>query len=221
MRIALLLLVLIVFVIGGFVGWGLTQARDGMLVTNQDGFIPGIGGGPGDEASSDNLQQQLELNNLLRDHSNLTIHYLQGIHDGENVSATKSLVDDNSEQIIDFFVSKFGKSIEEDFGGMWKRHIEQYAIYTSALKNNDAVGMGQATQNLTNITLAMGNHFNRLNKSYSGVEIANLMDDHMNLTLATLNAYSDDDTASMVSYIKTSLDQSARFAEYLIVNAPQ
>lgn len=211
--------------IGGVIGW---MAEDTFTNTANDqassGMVPGIGGGPDNEIQNNQSQPsfssnvsnfRVNMNSLLKEHAVLASDYLINLYDGKNVSALKSGLDTNSIKIADTFGSIYQDEARSQFLQMWERHIELYSDYTQALKNNRENDANQARQELENMAERMGEMMVSFDSNFSQQQIADLMQEHVRLTLAIVEAHSEGDSQSVVNNKTAGFMQAGRFADYI------
>lgn len=214
------LAIFIAFIMGGVLGWiGTNTITDSQL----GGNLPsrGIGGAPAPEGdvnaavNSKAANLRLQLNDLLKEHTVLTSTHLQEVFDGKNISTTKTVLDDNSQNIAGTIGSVYGGDVQNNFLKMWNNHLDQYKNYTLALKNNDTSGKNQLRNDLIQTSKTMEQLLNQLDSNILANEISNLMSTHIDLTLSIIEEYANKNDEQRVNTMKQAYDQAGQLADSL------
>lgn len=183
---------------------------------NTAGIVPGIGGGPPDIKTTpfpESIKLGRDLLILIPEHGILATNYLEAIYDGIDSSDVARDLENNSGQIALIF-EKIGGNREE-FLGIWREHNREYEDYTKALKNSDRAGTAQAREALSNQAAQMGIYINKLLPTLSQEEIKHHMEEHIDLTLGTLEAYARDDSADRLIQMTKATSRAIEFANTL------
>ena len=211
---------LVALFIGGVLGWGFKStvlAGTPLPVSNLP--MVGIGGGPG--TSSNDATNVVSLNNLLVQHTVLMTLHLQEVYDGKDTSASSQQIKDTGQQIANLIGGQYGDSAKNDFLSLWQKYVTEYEDYARALKSNDANTMTTAKTNLANLSDEMGGYLNTVDSDISPTQVTTMMNDHVMLTLSTVDAYARKDQGAVDRQIKAASDQATEFAAYLIqVSSP-
>ncbi len=180
----------------------------------------GIGGGPGINTQNltDNitLDESLKLNTLFQEHAITSTFHLQNIYDGKDTTESRKRVDENSMKISDFFAKEVGGNLKDEFLGMWDGHIKEYENYTKSLKNNDIDGTAQARAKLSEHSLEMASALNKQIPELSTDQAANLMNEHIDLTLGIIEAHARGDSATQTTLTAKASTQAVGFANAII-----
>lgn len=179
---------------------------------NNQEFVPGIGGGPGD-ANSPTRPSRATLQILLTHHGVLASNHLSTLYDNKDTYETAASLEDNSQKIADN-MADIGAN-REQFLTMWKGHIRSYEDYTQAVKNNNRSLTTQVRANLSSQAMEMGLILNQILPSISAEEVTKLMEEHINLTLSIAEAHAKADLTNKVALMTNASTQAVRFANTL------
>lgn len=203
-----------IFFLGLFIGWGVllnTTTNE-----NDSGMQFGIGGGPGIEEERSNTQiSQAKMQSLFREHGTLAVLHMQAIYDGKDASPTANQLNINSREIAAIIGSTYGAQARTNFATMWQQHINYYEEYAKALKTGDEQKINDAKYKLDALAIEMGDIVHQFSPNISADSVTNYTNEHVMLTLATVEAYASKNQTEYVSLQKSAGDQASRYADYL------
>lgn len=209
------------FFLGGLLGWiGGSYITPVERTRQTAGLIPGVGGGP-EEAeevvpyTTTVSDFRVQLNSLMKEHGVIASEYLQGLHDGKDSASLKTQLSQNSELIAGIIGEMFGNEAKGEFKNLWDTHIVHYERYTQASKSGNSEMKNAERDALLSHSQKMGEAMQRIDRNFSQARISDMMSEHIRLTLAIIDAYSDDNTALMSTNMKRAYDQAGEFADYL------
>lgn len=209
----------LVLVIFGLIGWAALDEAKNVNAPTQTASGPeyGIGGGPPEPPNTGNttVDDEGSLNVLLQEHAINTSFHLQDLYDGKNVNESGARLQDNANKLADFFANRVNIDRNE-FLSMWNGHIREYENYTRAIKNNDSDGATKARENLSMHSVMMATELNRVVSSLPTPKIEQLMNQHIDLTLAVVDAHAAGDTAEKLSRSTQASTQAVEFADEII-----
>lgn len=198
---------------GLLIGWGVTAA------TTPDSSLPtvGVGGSPdgAQSATSKASNLRINLNSLLREHGVVGLQFLQNVYDGKETDALTSMISTNSNNILDLVGMVWGNEAKDEFGKMWTDHMNLYRTYTEALKNKDNARKTEAKQDLQELADKMGNAFSSRDQKVNAGDFSRMMEDHINITLDTIETYAAGDNDAVTNNMKEGYDQAGVFADFL------
>ena len=173
----------------------------------------GIGGGP----ETTNFNSQFRI--LLPEHGNLAIQHLTDLYDGRDTPDTSRNLEDNALKLGDVIKQLGTAADREAFLRSFRGHIDEYEIYAKGRKENKPAAMNTAKENLQMHAMDFGNLANKLMPSISEQRGTELMNEHVTLTLAIIDAHAKGDTAQKLRLIKAANAQALRFADELAKGA--
>ncbi|MGE5042344.1 MAG: hypothetical protein ACM3IJ_05595 [Candidatus Levyibacteriota bacterium] len=156
---------------------------------------------------------RLNLNTLLREHTVLGATLLKSLYLGQNTTQLQSLMDANQNELGNLVQTAYGTNAKNSFMALWSAHMKEYRNYTLAKKSNNTVGMNTARKNLQTISTSLGDLFAVNNMAAS--TIASLMQDHVNGTLAYVDAVAAKNTTAEANGLKQGYDRAGKFADAL------
>ncbi len=201
-------LILLVFIVGSHI-----TGKNPNLTT---GFVPGVGGGPGNLASPYSAvspsarPSRLDLQLLLTQHGTLAANYLMILYDGKDATQAAADLNSNSQKISDM-LADLGAN-RSDFLNMWQGHISSYTEYTNAEKSHDEAKMNNVKADLANQSQQMGITLNQIIPNLPPQQAASLVQEHINLTLAIVDAHAAGDLGNQASLMTQASTQAIKFA---------
>lgn len=156
---------------------------------------------------------RLTLNNLLHEHTVMAANDLVATYAGEDTTRMDQLMNDNMNQLANLVQNGYGKNTHDTFVTLWMAHMKEYKNYTLASKNNDINAMNTSRNNLQNISNNLGKLFNSTN--LPAATVSGLMMDHVNGTLAIVDAIGSNDMTQTSNLMKKGYDQAGKFADTL------
>jgi hypothetical protein len=215
MRLGNILAVTSFLVLGAIIGWVLATQYE----ASRDLIQPqaGVGGGPAPTQVTSNTKAsdfRVQVQALVREHTTLAGQYVQKIIEGEDPSVLKSALDKNTQMLSGIISSVYNGNSGTDFNMLWNDHIQAYADYTNAVKNNDA----DDKLSIRNSLAGMSDDFERLMDSINQIPVDSIgifMQDHVLGTLSLADAAEQQDEAKVVDLSNKNLEQAGKFADYL------
>lgn len=213
MKTASFLGVIIALIIGGFAGWGI--ARTSSYGAILPAASPAQGNAVSQAFSSKAAGLRLTANSLFREHAVGGAASLSALYAGVNISQLNQLVQNNGSQISALIARFYGQNTGNQFQQLWSQHMVQYQNYTLARKKNDTAGMATAKQNLSDIANNLGVLLASQSKNLKDTQIRDLMMEHINGTLAIVDAVATGNSGQAVNLTKNAYDQAGKFADVL------
>lgn len=216
-----IIVAIVAFVLGGLSGY-LIKGNQQLISPSSSGFISGIGGGPAqaNDQNSSNFYSKLsdfrvKLNNLFAEHAVLGADYLSNLYEGKDVSAIQPKIDQNSTQLADQIGNFYGDNAKKQFLEMWNKHISLYSEYTLSVKSKNNDRKHNARQSLYNLSAKMGEMLKNLDNNFSQQSITNLMNEHINLTLAIVDSNASSDDQAVANNKSSAFEQAGKLADYI------
>jgi hypothetical protein len=173
----------------------------------------GIGGGP--ETTNFNSQ----FRTLLPEHGNLAVLHLTNLYDGKDTANTSQSLEDNAQGLGDVIKQLGTAADREKFLRTFRGHIDEYEIYTTGRKENKPEAINIAKENLQMHAMDFGNLAHKLMPTISEQRGTELMNEHVTLTLAIVDAHAKGDTAKKLQLMKDANAQALRFSGELAKGA--
>lgn len=155
------------------------------------------------------------MNTLLREHAAFGANTLIALYTGADTSKLEQLMKTNGTELMAVIQNIYGSSTANTFSNLWTKHMEEYKNYTIARKNTDNNGMTTARQHLQAIATDIGNLIAGRSKNLASSDVSSLMMEHINGTLAIVDAVAKGNATSSASLMKTAYDQAGTFADVL------
>ncbi len=206
------------FILGGFLGWAIAMIATPGVGTQ----LPTVGVGGGPEEARDPITStfntkatnlRVQLNSLLREHAVLTTSYLQTIYDGKDAASLEQNLNSNSNEISQLIQNVYGENAKDEVLNIWRGHIDEYRKYTLARRNNNAEEMNMSRKRLNTIATNFGETFDAVSDNLSSQTITGLMNEHINGTLAIIDAHANKDETRKSQELSSAFDQAGRFAD--------
>ena len=139
---------------------------------------------------------RLELNDLLREHVNLSLDVLRNAYNGmEDFEASEQALDKNTVELSATVGSVYGDEAEARFLKIWRDHITFFAQHTTGLATNDQdlVELGKA--NLEEYRQDIADFFSGAVPFIKKPMVVAGSGEHAKLLLDSMEAYDDGDFA--------------------------
>lgn len=213
MRVVNSLLVIAILLFATVMTWTYFAVRGEQGTINPQA---GIGGGPNDQQSSN---YQIEFRTLLTEHGNLATLHLGKVYDGQSIADTSRKLEDNSNKLADL-IKELGTAADRTaFLRAFRGHIQEYENYTVGVKEDDQQAKAAAKENLKMHAMDFGNLANKLMPTISEEKGTKLMNDHVNLTLAIVDAHASGDRSKKLEAMYRANQQALQFAGELAKGA--
>lgn len=173
------------------------------------GFVPGIGGGPGNIREFPRSRLQL----LLNEHGTLASAHLSALYDAKDTAQTTTDLELNNQKIADLLVPVgFNR---EEFLRMWEQHIISYEEYTKAVRSNDRHMTDQIRIRLGNQAREMGIMMNKALPATLVETLSQLTQEHIDLSLGIIEAHARGDSHQKVTLMDKASAQAIKFANII------
>ncbi|HVZ66734.1 MAG TPA: hypothetical protein VG917_00560 [Patescibacteria group bacterium] len=156
---------------------------------------------------------RVNLNALLHEHTVLGGVTLTALYEGNDTTRLEQLMDANEMKIAALVQSVYGSDKKNKFVKLWTQHMTEYKNYTLAKKDNDTTKMNSAKTNLQKISKDLGTTL--ASKNLKASTITSLMNDHVNGTLAIVDAVAAGNATDKSNLLKKGFDQAGKFADTL------
>lgn len=158
---------------------------------------------------------RLTVNSLMKEHTVMAAAYLTGLYMDMENERLLELMDANRDQLGTLVENTYDTQTRDAFGQLWSRHMLEYRNYTLARKEDDEQGMDEARQNLSAIANELGDLLDSKGNSLKAPTVTSLMNEHVNGTLAIVDAVAQGDSTQASDLMKNGYDQAGRFADAL------
>ena len=166
---------------------------------------------------------RLTLNMLLQEHTILAVTTLKGIYRGEDTTRLQQLMDTNQGQLASLVQQAYGVNAMNTFNELWSEHMKEYINYANAKKNNNTAGMDAARKNLQTTADKIGALLET--KNLPATTVSNLMMQHINGTLAYVDAVAANNPTQQANLMQQGYTQAATFgdtiAKGILLDKPQ
>ena len=158
---------------------------------------------------------QLNLNNLLLEQNLINILYLEDVYDGRNTSSSSALLTSNNNDIANLLSTVYGNAVTVPFLAVENSYSTEYVNYAKALKTKNTNAAGAAKNNLISLNSQLGNVISELSPQTSEATITNLLNQHTDFILQSINDYQARDPEAVTAVVKNSSDQSVTISNYI------
>lgn len=131
---------------------------------------------------------RVSLNNALREHVNLSGVALRNLYvDAPDLQASLDALDQNSQEVAGLVGSVYGEDAGDQFLALWRDHINFFAEYTTAAKNDDETGMQEALDKLAGYSDGAAAFFASANPNLTEDAVKSLLSPHKDLVIETID----------------------------------
>lgn len=155
------------------------------------------------------------VRSLMQEHTVTAASYLKDLYDGKDTAQIKENLNANSTMISNLVGEAYGNGAKTRFSNMWNMHVVGYESYVKAARSSDSEAMSNVRDTLHEHAQKMEDEFDDLNNT-SVSRFSEMMTQHVDGTLALVDAYAEGNEAQVANLMKEGFTQSGEFADYLI-----
>ena len=158
--------------------------------------------------------ERANLHKLFQEHAMKGASHLLNLYDEKDTSETSKAIEENTNDLVNFIAELSGKD-PDPFHKVWERHLKDYENYTRAIKADDIQYADEARENLEEEAEELGRVVHFMIPDVSEQDVADAMQDHMDLTMETVDAHAEEDNAQKAALMVKSSSQAVKLAEVL------
>lgn len=196
---------IIMLIIGGLVGFGITKAADSSSKNDLKAQVA-TAQAPSASTKAGDLRANLVTLGVV--HMDLTQAAIDAALDGApNATAVANDLYTNGTQIGAAVGSIYGKDAETTFNSVWKLHLDDFVKYAVAGKSGDEAGKAAALADIdANYTKPLAQYLAKANPNLPEATLEGALRDHVQMTAAMI----DDHIAGKYADESAERDMSAQ-----------
>lgn len=175
-KTAVAVVAVVMLVVGGIAGFGITKASDNNKMTTASSSVP--------TSATKAADLRSDLVTLGLEHMTLTDQAVDATLDGnKNATAFATALYSNGTDIGAAVGSIYGKDAETTFNSVWKLHLDQFVAYATAASKGDEAGKTAALNTIdSQYTKPLAQYLAKANPNLPEATLEGALRDHVAMT---------------------------------------